>query len=138
MMEKVSRFIEDAREPLTVRAIQDGRGGRKSHVDQARLLLIAEGYVEIENGPRGAKLHCSAKPYRADDTSNIDPPSPERPPECPPSGGAPADPAASPRPPVPTGTGTGTRSQRDTHNSSRKRPRFVRRGGYESGAVRRH
>ena len=128
MMEKVSRFIEDAREPLTVRAIQDGLGGGKTSVNEARERLIEEGYVEVESGSHGSKLHHSVQPFRVSDEASVDRPcAPDRPEQCSQEQGQQVDPVASPRPPVPTGTGTGTRSGSREEQRGRKPRKIIRR-----------
>ncbi len=61
-MEKISRAIE--RDPgLSKRAPRSALGGRHSTVDLALELLIAEGFVTVENHGRAIR-HTSAKPYR--------------------------------------------------------------------------
>jgi hypothetical protein len=63
-MERISRLLEEAPEPMGVRAIREAVTGQTKHKDQALKFLIEDGYVEAEAGPRGAKLHRSVKPYR--------------------------------------------------------------------------
>ena len=128
MMEKVSRFIEEAPKPPTVRAIEDGVGGGKTSVNAARKHLIEEGYVQQERGLRNSKVHHAVRPFLggSDGTSDDRPSVPDRPLDRPSSGGGGVDPVASPRPPVPTGTGTGTRSDVAEGRRSRRHRRIVR------------
>ena len=57
-------MLEDSDEPLGVRAIREAVSGQTKHKAQALKFLIEDGYVEVEDGPRNAKLHRSVKPYR--------------------------------------------------------------------------
>lgn len=64
LMERISKLVEEALEPMGVRAIRAAVNSQTKHKDQALKFLIEDGYVEPEAGPRGAKLHRSVKPYR--------------------------------------------------------------------------
>ncbi len=66
-MERVSEFLGNAVEPQTDKAIEDAVGGNNKARRQALALLVAEGFVEVETGPRRAKLHTHVKPYLADE-----------------------------------------------------------------------
>lgn len=69
VMEKISRLLEVARQKLpkaaTIRAYrQDGGVAKQSVIYTAINLLIDEGYVEDETGPRGAIMLRSLRKYR--------------------------------------------------------------------------
>lgn len=66
-MEQASRFLETATGPLSWTNIKDGVGGNEPKLKQAVAILVAEGFVTVEKGPRNADLHTSAKPYREAD-----------------------------------------------------------------------
>lgn len=63
LMEKVSRHLEDAAEPLTRNAIRDEVPGNKPAVVKALAVLVDEGYVERTKSGQ-AHHHRSVKPYR--------------------------------------------------------------------------
>jgi hypothetical protein len=65
-MERVSRELESlsAGQGMSLREIRAVIHGKASVVDAAIGALVKEGYVTIAAGPRGARLHRSAKPYR--------------------------------------------------------------------------
>jgi hypothetical protein len=71
LMEKISRHVED-NDLTTRRAIQDATGGKSDHVSAALQTLIAEGFISLHKGARGAHLHHSIALYREaeDDTLN--------------------------------------------------------------------
>lgn len=71
-MEQISQVIERAPDPLTLRALQERVKGRKQYVGTAIDLLVSEGYVERVDGPRGAKLHRSIRPYRQENDPSSD------------------------------------------------------------------
>lgn len=68
VMERLSKAIEK-RPGLTKRALRELVKSRGTTTDLALELLIAEGYVTVEKGPRGALEHVSARAFRegADD-----------------------------------------------------------------------
>lgn len=71
LMEKVSRALELADEPLSGRAVDDRVPGKRQHIAQALDVLAAEGYVARVDGPHRSKLHVVARPYRqADDPAS--------------------------------------------------------------------
>ena len=63
LMEKVSRHLEEAGEPLTRNAIRDEVPGNKPAVVKALAVLVNEGYVERTQAGQ-AHNHRSLKPYR--------------------------------------------------------------------------
>ena len=70
LMEKASRRLETANEPLSSNKVVTGLG-QKAAAITALDILVAEGYVKREHGPRSAQLHTTIKPYRqTDDTGN--------------------------------------------------------------------
>ncbi len=66
LMERISRLLEESPEPLSLQAVRDGIKGKNDAKDVALKLLIQEGYVEPSDGPRGATLHRSLRPFRED------------------------------------------------------------------------
>lgn len=67
LMERVSRFLEGAAEPVSQRGIEDGVKGKGTAVRRALDLLVGEGYVVRKYGTRGAHMHTSVKAYRETD-----------------------------------------------------------------------
>jgi len=65
LMERVSRALE-AQSPLTGDDVRTATGGRGKYVDQARNLLVAEGYARAETEGR-KRLYHSVIPYRESD-----------------------------------------------------------------------
>lgn len=66
LMEKISRAVEDlnaANEQPTQAAILRDVGGKKTHVVTALRLLIAEGHLDTEPGPKRATEHVLKRPY---------------------------------------------------------------------------
>lgn len=63
-MERVSRQLETAPDPLSIRAIRKVVSGKTQYVAAALERLIDEGFVAVETGPRNAVLHRSIKPFR--------------------------------------------------------------------------
>lgn len=79
LMERISKAIEQT-PGLTAKALRGAVSGRGTSVDLAIELLVAEGWVRVDPGSRGAKLHHSERPYReADDTPGDPSPSPQEP-----------------------------------------------------------
>jgi AAA domain len=66
LMESVSRLIEGAEEPPSRRRIEEDVPGKATYIRQALDILVTDGYVSHENGPHGAILHRSIRPYRED------------------------------------------------------------------------
>lgn len=73
LMERVSRVLESSARPLSVRAIRETVTGKGVVISAALECLTAEGYVTTEEGPRGATLHASARPYREADDIGTEP-----------------------------------------------------------------
>lgn len=63
LMEKVSRHLEDAADPLTRNAIRAEVRGNKEAIVKALAVLVEEGYVERTQSGQ-AHHHRSVKPYR--------------------------------------------------------------------------
>lgn len=63
-MEKVSRALENAPEPVSYRGILDRVDGKHAHIRAAVDALIEDGYVSTTSGPRNSTMHHSVKPYR--------------------------------------------------------------------------
>lgn len=64
-MERVSKALEAAIEPLSTSKVEDAVGNR-ANVGRALAALVKDGYVTVKPGARGAKLHTSLRPYRED------------------------------------------------------------------------
>ena len=64
LMERVSRVVEDAGEPLTGRDIRDMVAGRVDYANRATRVLVAEGFLARTTGKGNAHLHTSTRPYR--------------------------------------------------------------------------
>lgn len=64
LMERVSRLLELATEPLSQRVLEAGVTGKAANVRAAARVLVDEGYVSKEAGPRGASLYRSVSPFR--------------------------------------------------------------------------
>jgi hypothetical protein len=70
LMEKVSRYVAAhvAEERPSRNAVEEAVTGKRDYVRQAIDLLVAEGFLEEQEGPRGARQLRSVKPYtEADD-----------------------------------------------------------------------
>jgi hypothetical protein len=63
LMEKVSRYVE-LNPGATRTLIETSKLGKIPYVRAAIDLLVMEGYIETEHGPRNATNHTSVKPYR--------------------------------------------------------------------------
>lgn len=72
LMEKVSKRLETSLEPLSQKDATSDLGKKAEHARAALRLLIEEGYVTKETGPRGAYLHKSERAYRQDEDSASD------------------------------------------------------------------
>lgn len=81
LMEKVSRLLETATEPMSKTRIEEGVSGKTQHVRTALEVLIKDGYVTVTTGARAAQLHAIAKAYRERDDpgSAVYTPEPELP-----------------------------------------------------------
>jgi hypothetical protein len=68
LMEKVSRWVEDATEPVSQRDILDAVTGKRDYLVAAIAELVRGGYLARTEGPRGAHLHTSLRPFREDES----------------------------------------------------------------------
>jgi hypothetical protein len=74
LMERVSAYLAPLAEAVSETRVVDDVKGKAAAVRLALKLLVEEGYVEVEEGPRRARLHRLARVYReADDTLADDP-----------------------------------------------------------------
>lgn len=64
LMERASVLLEGADEPLSQTRVTKELGAKKAYVEKALAALVADGYLRRTDGPRGALLHESARPYR--------------------------------------------------------------------------
>lgn len=64
LMERVSRVLETGSGALSLRDIRDLVTGKAEGITAAVSVLVAEGYVTRETGPRNAQLHTSVRQYR--------------------------------------------------------------------------
>lgn len=64
LMEKVSRLLEGRPEPLSQNIIKTSIKGKALAIVDGLTILAAEGFVTVQDGPRGAKLYSSIKPFR--------------------------------------------------------------------------
>lgn len=62
-MERVSNALRLAGEPLTFNGITDRVTGKRQVIRTAVDVLIAEGHITTEPGPRSSTLHTLAKPF---------------------------------------------------------------------------
>ncbi|MFQ6172562.1 AAA family ATPase [Oryzobacter sp. R7] len=65
LMEKVSRLVESSTTPATFRTITGGIRGKEKDVRNACEVLVVEGWISREDGPRNSHLHRSIRAYRA-------------------------------------------------------------------------
>jgi hypothetical protein len=63
LMGRVAEALGKAGGPLTVRGVLDRVNGRAEHVRRALAAVVDEGYVTVEQGPRGAQLHRLVRPF---------------------------------------------------------------------------
>jgi hypothetical protein len=63
LMTKVSRYLAEQTEPVSLNTIKNGVPGKADWVGKAAHVLAAEGYAKTENGPRGAVLFTHVRPY---------------------------------------------------------------------------
>ena len=72
-MEKVSRFLATMPGGASQTQVEKGVGGTADHVRQALTVLVEEGYVRRDRGPRNAMLHVLDRDYsEVDDMSSGD------------------------------------------------------------------
>lgn len=64
IMEDVSAFLERQPEPVSQRAVERNVSANSADVRNALHTLVDRGHVERFDGPRGSKMHRSARPYR--------------------------------------------------------------------------
>jgi hypothetical protein len=71
LMEKVSLYVESCNSDRPSRnALEQAVTGKRDYVRMAVDLLLHDGYLNVDEGPRNARLLRSVKPYReADDAS---------------------------------------------------------------------
>lgn len=72
LMEKLSRALEAAAEPPSLRAATALVTGQNDAKRQALDELVKAGHVSVTTGPRGARLHAVASPYRQADDPESD------------------------------------------------------------------
>ncbi|WP_143556854.1 AAA family ATPase [Serinibacter salmoneus] len=72
LMERVSKALEDAEAPLSYRSIEGAVTGRKGAARAALDVLVAEGFVSVEDGARNAKMHTLTRAYRQADDPQSD------------------------------------------------------------------
>jgi hypothetical protein len=105
LMERVSIFLEHAREPTSRTKLEEGVKGKTEYIRVAVDRLIEEGYAREHEGPRRARLVELVSPFREDDPAPTPPrPAGATPPPTPPLAGAriqaenttPPDPAPTP------------------------------------------
>lgn len=71
IMERLSRYLESAPEPVSFRTLDVAVSGKADHKRTALAELESDGCITVTDGPRGAKLHASERPYRqADDPAS--------------------------------------------------------------------
>ena len=66
LMECACRAVEES-PGLTVRAIRGAVGGKHDALTLALELLVGEGFLRVEKGPRNAQQHYPARPFRTAD-----------------------------------------------------------------------
>ena len=64
VMEKVSKALEKASTPLSTRALRELVGGNKDRLASAVSDLLADGYITVCEGERGATMHELVRVYR--------------------------------------------------------------------------
>jgi len=63
-MERISRYLEIRTEPAATKQIEEEVPGKAEIKRTAIRVLREEGFVAVENGPHGANLHRSVRPFR--------------------------------------------------------------------------
>jgi hypothetical protein len=67
-MEQISNKLSGREERLTVNEVKELVGGSGKHAGEAIAVLIEEGHLDAQPGPRGSKLLLLTRPYnRAED-----------------------------------------------------------------------
>lgn len=68
-MERISRELESLPEgqQMSIREIQAVVHGKKPFVDAALVALVKEGYVSVETGSKGARLHRFLRAFRSEE-----------------------------------------------------------------------
>lgn len=69
LMERISRYVEIT-PGVTAKGIEDVINGKATYVRIAVRTLIAEGYINVVPGPRGAQKHSSIIPFRETDDAD--------------------------------------------------------------------
>ena len=64
LMEKISMLLEAASGPLSQTSVSNGVTGKDTYVRDACQVLLSEGYIEVQNGPRNSLLMTSSRAYR--------------------------------------------------------------------------
>ena len=72
LMEKISKKVEHAGEPVATTALRKIVGGRIDTFNGALDILVREKFLSRTNGPRASKLIESARPYRQADDPKSD------------------------------------------------------------------
>lgn len=67
LMERVSRFLELQNEPCSQATIRSTVSGQDAGKIRALAVLVSEGYVAVEAGPRNALLHRSIRAFREEE-----------------------------------------------------------------------
>jgi len=79
LMEKVSRQLERETHPLSTKQIEEVKLGKADYVRKALTSLTEDGYIRRDEGPRGAILYSSIRPFREADSPAKTTSSPPRP-----------------------------------------------------------
>ena len=64
LMERVSTLLASHPDGLSKRGVRQRVEGKARYVDEALEQLIAEGHVTVEDGPHGAHIHKSIRPFQ--------------------------------------------------------------------------
>ncbi len=64
---RVADALAGATTPLSVRDVLERVTGKQEATRKALACLIDEGFVVVDNGPRGARLHRLVKPFTAEE-----------------------------------------------------------------------
>jgi hypothetical protein len=67
LMQKISRHLEGASEPVSMRELLRAVPGKRDYLIEALEALVEGGYVGREKGPRNASLHVSLRPFREEE-----------------------------------------------------------------------
>lgn len=71
-MERISKTLEAADEPLSGREITKRVKGREEHITAALKRLVDDEHVQVATGPRNAKMHTLIAPYRQSEDPQSD------------------------------------------------------------------